>query len=250
MLFDTTHSPFQKFETLDFTLDNWLIHWYPAICDYLGISQASDYLSLKKILFTYSSSIQNQTLEKIINQKVVIIFAPGPSLSNNSIQKVHAQKNEESLLISVDGATSFLVLNRIFPSIVVTDLDGKVEDQIKAQQKGSILLCHVHGDNMETVTKYLPIIQEGKFALTTQILPLPGSYNFLGFTDGDRAVCLATYFKAKKIYLVGFDFGEKVGKFSKPTLLNDQKRVKKMKKFVIAKSLINWCSLNIEIEML
>jgi hypothetical protein len=39
--------------------------------------------------------------------------------------------------------------------------------------------------------------------------------NFGGFTDGDRAVFLADHFKAKNIYLVGFDFEGKDSAFKK-----------------------------------
>ncbi|GAH28725.1 unnamed protein product, partial [marine sediment metagenome] len=83
---------------------------------------------------------------------------------------------------------------------IVTDFDGKIADQISALERGSILLVHSHGDNLNTLRKYLPKIVSGSFVITTQVNPLPGSSNFLGFTDGDRAVCLATVMSAKRIF--------------------------------------------------
>ena len=38
--------------------------------------------------------------------------------------------------------------------------------------------------------------------------------NYGGFTDGDRAVFIADHFKAKKIFLIGFDFNDDVGRYS------------------------------------
>ena len=57
---------------------------------------------------------------------------------------------------------------------------------------------------------------EGGTIGTTQIDPsdFKNLYNFGGFTDGDRAVFLASHFKAKKIFLIGFDFDGKMGKYS------------------------------------
>ena len=44
--------------------------------------------------------------------------------------------------------------------------------------------------------------------------------NFGGFTDGDRCVFLAEYFNAKKIVLIGMDFGREIGKYSKNNVVN------------------------------
>ncbi|MCQ2071391.1 MAG: DNA transporter, partial [archaeon] len=47
---------------------------------------------------------------------------------------------------------------------------------------------------------------EGPVVLTTQGRPQNTVFNYGGFTDGDRCVCLAREFGATRILLYGFDF--------------------------------------------
>ena len=93
----------------------------------------------------------------------------------------------------------------ILPDIVVTDLDGEIEAQIEASKMGAVTFIHAHGDNSELIQKYA---QEfiGPVVLTTQSRPDNIVSNYGGFTDGDRAVCIARHFGAKDILLLGFDF--------------------------------------------
>jgi len=91
------------------------------------------------------------------------------------------------------------------PAAVVTDLDGTMSDQVKANDAGAIVLVHGHGDNGPAVRKWAPLFA-GKTVATTQSRPTGGLRNFGGFTDGDRAVFLADHFGAARIHLVGFDF--------------------------------------------
>ena len=75
-------------------------------------------------------------------------------------------------------------------------------------------------------------------------------YNFGGFTDGDRAVFLAEELGAKKIFLIGFDFGEIVGKWSKPYLKEHASIWEsKKKKFKIAQMLLEWLKKNGKAEI-
>ena len=146
------------------------------------------------------------------------------------------------ILISADGATSYLVSKGIIPHFIVTDLDGIIQDQLEAQIKGSVPIVHIHGDNINAINRNIDQISKREFLITTQTLPLPGSFNFFGFTDGDRIVCLSTLMSASTIGLIGFDFGPEIGRYSKANQLNEEARNRKQKKFVIAKSIINWCS--------
>ena len=61
--------------------------------------------------------------------------------------------------------------------------------------------------------------------------------NFGGFTDGDRCIFLAEYFNASKIVLIGMDFGQEIGKYSKHKIIN---RKIKLKKLQIGKSITEW----------
>ena len=117
-------------------------------------------------------------------------------------------------LISADGATTALVRNKLTPDLIVTDLDGRIEDQIAMNKHGAIVLPHAHGDNMPALKKWVPKFN-GPILPTCQVAPPPPLVNFGGFTDGDRSIFLADHFKAKNIYLVGFDFDGKDSAFKK-----------------------------------
>lgn len=108
-------------------------------------------------------------------------------------------------LISAGSATKTVIDMGIVPDIVVTDLDGDIDSQLKASEMGAITLIHAHGDNAESIMRYAKEFK-GKVMLTTQSNPDLVICNFGGFTDGDRAVCLAREFGAERIYLYGFDF--------------------------------------------
>ncbi len=109
------------------------------------------------------------------------------------------------VVLAADEATSVLATHEIHPDAIVTDLDGLVEDQIRANRKGAIAVVHAHGDNIPAIERWAPRF-EGPTVATTQAEPFEGVHNFGGFTDGDRAVLLAAHFGARSIRLVGFDF--------------------------------------------
>ena len=93
-----------------------------------------------------------------------------------------------------------------------------------------------HGDNI----KKLGFIKNFKNHIgTTQSKPFDKLQNFGGFTDGDRGVFLANHFQAKKIVLLGMDFGGRIGKFSE-TKKSDRKI--KLMKLAKGESLLEWLS--------
>lgn len=114
-------------------------------------------------------------------------------------------------LLSADGATRVLMDKGLVPSVVVTDLDGEIGPQARANAEGSIAVIHAHGDNLGSLRRYVPRFQ-GRVVGTTQSTPFDGIRNYGGFTDGDRAVMLARHFGAKRILLLGFDFERPMGK--------------------------------------
>jgi len=167
-------------------------------------------------------------LEELITGKEVIIFGAGSSLESSLI--TYKREFASKLKIAANGATSALLKNNILPEIIVTDLDGKVSDQLVANSKGSIVIIHAHGDNMDNVKKFVLKFKRDIIG-TTQTDPKPykNIHNFGGFTDGDRAVFLAEYFYAKKIYLIGFDFDDKIGKYSFSENKDKNLKLKKLK---------------------
>jgi uncharacterized Rossmann fold enzyme len=151
-------------------------------------------------------------LKKKIVAKDVLVCGNALTLSND-IDRIAADKY---LVIAADGATSTLLEKGIVPDIIVTDLDGYIPDEIKANRKGALMVVHAHGDNMNRLDNVRNM--RGVIG-TTQAAPLENIYNFGGLSDGDRCVFLAHEFSARSITLAGCDFrDEKVTDIKKKKL--------------------------------
>ncbi|HEY9247461.1 MAG TPA: 6-hydroxymethylpterin diphosphokinase MptE-like protein, partial [Candidatus Methanoperedens sp.] len=135
-----------------------------------------------------------------INGKDVLVCGKAPRL-HDDIKKIEAGK---FLIIAADGATSILMKNGIIPHIIVTDLDGDMDDEAKANEQGAIMVVHAHGDNIDAVRREVPRLK--KIIGTTQSRSLKNVYNYGGFSDGDRCIFLAHEMGAGTITLAGFDF--------------------------------------------
>jgi len=196
-------------------------------------TQAAECLSK---LLQKKKPISIKKLGDLIAGKEVIVFGAGPSLE--SLLIAHKEDVVDKVKIAADGATSALLKNDVLPEIIVTDLDGKISDLLEANSKGSIAVIHAHGANIDNVKEYVSEFK-GDILGTIQIDPEPyeNIHNFGGFTDGDRAVFLADYFKAKKIYLIGFDFNGEIGKYSFSDNKDKNLKLKKLK----------WCKNLIEL---
>lgn len=144
--------------------------------------------------------IEIETLHKRIYGKDVLVCGKAPGLKDD-VKKIDFKKY---VVIAADGATSVLIKNGITPDIIVTDLDGNMDDEAKANERGAIMVVHAHGDNMDALGEELPRLK--RVIATTQSKPLENVYNFGGFSDGDRSVFLAKEMGAKSITLIGFDF--------------------------------------------
>jgi len=162
-------------------------------------------LLLRELLLENENYILTENIKERIGERVYV-FGAGPSL-----EKKLERREFGGTLISSDGATSALLENGIVPHIIVTDLDGNFEDIKRANGLGAYVVVHAHGDNIDKLKHYVPKLKN--VLGTCQTEPLDIIYNFGGFTDGDRAVFLAEGLGAKEIFLIGFDFGEIVGKW-------------------------------------
>jgi len=203
--------------------------FYDEIKDYLDLNFEKDECAaslLDSILNGKLSQIKE--IENLIKNKEVFIFGAGPSLEEKI--SIHKQKIRNAVNLVADGATSALLKNNIKPDIIVTDLDGHIPDQKNANENGSILVIHAHGDNIDALKKYVKDFR-GHIVGTTQIDPatFKNLYNFGGFTDGDRAVFIADHFDAKKIFLIGFDFKGEIGKYSFPEKKDKNIKLRKLK---------------------
>jgi len=215
-------------------LEGWLLE-YRHICDELGIDPVKDQRATELAeQLAQGRKLSLDLLKPLIGGKPVIVFGAGPSLEDG----LRSFKKADHILIAADGAVSALLQNGIVPEINVTDLDGDIGDILRANQLGTITVVHAHGDNMEKLKEIVPKIR-GKLVLTTQTRPTSNVKDFFGFTDGDRCVALAKHFGASAIRLIGFDFGEEVGRFSNPERPYIHKaNERKKKKLEIAERLV------------
>jgi uncharacterized Rossmann fold enzyme len=165
--------------------------------DELSASVLSELLAGKKL----ASQVE---LKALIQGRDVVVVGGGNNLEDELNRDI-----SQSTVIAADGTTSVLLDKGLNPHIIVTDLDGNIEDQISANNNGSIAAIHAHGDNIEQIKKWTPRF-EGKIIGTVQCRPFDSLNNYGGFTDGDRGVFLAQHFGAARIHLIGFDF-ENVG---------------------------------------
>jgi len=141
-------------------------------------------------------------LRSIISGRDVAVCGNAPSLASEI-----ALIMPEHLVIAADGATTVLMANQIIPDVLVTDLDGTIEDIIAASEKGSFVVVHAHGDNIPAVRSVVPLLS-GKVLGTTQSEPFDDIHNFGGFSDGDRCVFLAKASGAASVTLFGFDYDD------------------------------------------
>ncbi|MHA1311594.1 MAG: 6-hydroxymethylpterin diphosphokinase MptE-like protein [Candidatus Helarchaeota archaeon] len=193
--------------------------YYEIIRKKLEISETSDERSarlLNKLLKgRVNVKLIEKKLEDLIRNRNVFIYGCGPSLKSSlSILK---NIGIEATNIAADGAISGLISFKMHCHINCSDLDGNIEDIIRANEDGTITIIHAHGDNMHLIEKYTPMFR-GQILGSVQTRAFENLINYGGFTDGDRCVFLAAKFKARKIVLFGFDFGEEVGEYSKPGL--------------------------------
>lgn len=204
---------------------------YAEILKEFNFSRKEDAESARVLNSILKQKVPLEKLEKKIRNQTVFVVGAGSSLLS-SIPILKKYKNITKIV--ADGATRALIENKIMPDVVVTDLDGNPEFLKKASKSRAIMVVHSHGDNIEK----LHLASEFRTCIgTTEGRPFGNIHNFGGFTDGDRCVFLARYFKAKKIILFGMDFGSRIGQYSK---IKVHDRRTKLKKLQYGKKLLEW----------
>lgn len=205
--------------------------WYEEIVGRLGLDAAAD-LEAARALNDLLPEPNLEGMAGILRGRECVVFGAGPSLDED-LAKLERAGYLGKVLIAADGATSAVIEHRR-PEIIVTDLDGKVEDQLRAWRLGSWLVVHAHGDNIEQLLSIAPRFKE-RVVGTTQVEPFGKLLNFGGFTDGDRAAFMAHELGASRIYLAGMDLGTRVGRHS-----GDKDIARKLVKLAICKELLAW----------
>ena len=179
---------------------------YLAIQEDFGFSRRRDE-EAAELLRELLQGRENSLLaaEALLSGRRAVICGNAPCLAQE-LEYMQDKEVDDAVFLAADGATASLLEHGILPAIVVTDLDGFFPAIIQANQMGSIAVVHAHGDNLEALKRYVPLLD--RVIGTVQCQPPEGLYNFGGFTDGDRAVFLAREMGAASIELVGFDFDD------------------------------------------
>jgi len=205
--------------------------WYDRIVRELGLNRKADQ-DATEILDKLLPEPELAGLKNLVRGRECIVFGAGSSLEID-LERLERAGFLGKTMITADGATS-AVLKFRNPEIIITDLDGNVDDQLDAWHLGSWIVVHAHGDNIAQVRKIVPKLKERVIG-STQVEPYGKLFNFGGFTDGDRAAFMAHELGASKIYLAGMNLGTKIGKHS-----GDKDLSRKLTKLKICKELLAW----------
>lgn len=206
--------------------------WYDRIVERLDLDRGTDREAARVLDELLPEP--RLDLRELIHGRECIIFGAGPSLDTD-LERLERAGFLSKTVITADGATS-AVLEYRNPEIIVTDLDGNIDDQVEAWSRGSWMVVHAHGDNIARLRGIAPKLKERVIG-TTQVKPPKKLFNFGGFTDGDRAAFMAYELGASKIYLAGMDLGTKIGRHS-----GDKDLSRKLIKLEICKELLAWLS--------
>jgi len=182
-------------------------------------------------------TISEASLRSRVNGRDVVVYGAGPSLENGIDMMLSSGLYNNFLHAAADGAVTAFIERGKYPEMVFSDLDGPAHDLIKASSSGSWIVAHAHGDNIPLVKNLIPMLK-GRLLGSTQVIPIPPLVlNLGGFTDGDRAAYWADGLGASRIILVGMDFGEKIGRYSKRGLTGERLK-RKIEKLKIGSELV------------
>ncbi|KKN35429.1 hypothetical protein LCGC14_0783720 [marine sediment metagenome] len=241
---------FKPKEQLDFYFE--FKDWYFKIIndfnfDYNKDYRAREYLSkvldlkakewhLDEIIFSFQKRIQEKSN--------IFIYGCGPSLEvtvDYIIENLGMSIFGKSINLAADGAAVFLKEKLIPVDAIFTDLDGITSSEFNYPD---FLIIHAHGDNIKKIRSFKQnIIKFQNLIGTTQVEPNKNVINPGGFTDGDRILFFLRTMLApfNKLYLIGMDFKNIIGKYSKLNIKKDQEgSFIKQKKLRYAVELIKW----------
>ncbi|OGS43666.1 MAG: hypothetical protein A3K76_04410 [Euryarchaeota archaeon RBG_13_57_23] len=174
---------------------------YDEICSEFGFSKQADRASAR-LLASIIGDKGRGSMESMRRgfPKQVLLCGGSRSLADELSSIVF-----DGFVVAADGATTTLLESGFKVDMIVTDLDGIVEDQIDQNSKGTTVFLHAHGDNQSAIRRHADKFA-GPLVGTCQSVPPPQLYNFGGFTDGDRAACICAELDVAEILLAGFDF--------------------------------------------
>ena len=234
--------------------------WYFKILNDFGFKYQKDCKSrdiLSQILRKKVGWDINELLSNFKNflesKELILIYGCGPTLERTVevlIEKKGKRFFDKFINLAADGASVLLKSKNLPINGLFTDLDGITKKEF---YYSDYIFIHAHGDNIKKL-KYFKtdIIDFKNIIASTQAEPLINIINPGGFTDGDRILFfLRPILKPKhQLYLIGMDFRNIVGKFSKLNLEKDQEASSaKIKKLNYAVKLIEWLQNYLDNEM-
>ncbi len=200
--------------------------WYPiyqGIVRRLGLDEAADRqatLTLTRLLMPVDPSPLLDKLRGIIENRTVVVFGAGPSLERH-VQTIKSDGGYDDLVyVAADGVVDLLLRELGRCDVLVTDLDGLRRELTHYDEQGIMSIVHGHGDNITRLETMVPNVS--LILGSTQTRPTTRTFLWGGFTDGDRACYLVAHYNPARVILAGMDFGNIVGRWSKPTYTCDQ----------------------------
>jgi len=224
--------------------------------DYQEDCKARDYLSeifIKKSDNWDLENVIKSLHRQIISKPEIIIYGCGPSLEE-TVDTILKKKGRlyfnRFINLAADGASVLLRKRHIKINAIFTDLDGITKREFNY---ANFNIIHAHGDNIDKLIQFEKnILRFQNIIGTTQVEPLENVLNPGGFTDGDRIL----YFIHKlikplqKLYFIGMDFDNIIGKYSKLNLKKNLEGTKrKIKKLRYGIELLEWIKTRIKNEV-
>ena len=229
---------------------------YEEVLEIFKFDKEKD-IQARDILYEFRKRFDPETTIEAIQNKILgkklYFFGAGPNLIEH-LKKIHDNirtNRKNYYLIAADGSARALSLFSLIPDLIFSDLDGLTHSQIEMFLKlNSNIIVHGHGDNIEKLRIFKDLLstpQESiKIICTTQVESRYPVLNPGGFTDGDRSVFFCHHLAPLKqnFTLFGYDFGGKVGIYSKNKYKQEQTPdpIKK-KKLLFCQKLLNQLSI-------
>ena len=225
----------------DVTVPGWEDR-YAEILSEFGYSRRRDVEAAAVLDSVLTGPDIAERIGRIVRGRTAFVIGSGPSLED-AIPALGRRTG--AVRIAAGSSAGPLVERGIIPDIVVTDLDGGTGPLAEIAGSESVFfVVHAHGDN----TERLGFAARFRNCMgTTQAAPLGRIRNFGGFTDGDRAVFLASHFGARRIVLFGMDFGGQRGRLS---ATGRSERGAKLRKLRKGEELLGWLAGMTESELL
>lgn len=224
--------------------------------DYQEDCKARNYLSEILIKKKHNWDLENviKSLNRqLISKTEILIYGCGPSLEE-TVDAILKRKGrlffDRFINLAANGASVLLRKKHIKINAIFSDLDGITKREF---DYANFNIVHAHGDNINKLIQFEKrILRFQNIIGTTQVEPLENVLNPGGFTDGDRIL----YFIHKlikplqKLYFIGMDFDNIIGKYSKLNIKKNQEGTKsKIKKLQYGIELLEWIKTRIKNEV-